>query len=238
MKIISAHQPAYIPWLGYFHKILVCDEFIIMDDVQFEKNSFINRNRVLANGGAVMLTIPVSTTDYTSKQLREIEIADERWKIKHLRTVEQSYKRSTFFNEIFPIFEKGVTTRSKYLVDYLNSILFDLISYLNIQTSVRLASELSITSRKLDYVIELTEKVNGQAFVFGALGRSYAEENVLEEKGIRPYFQDYVHPVYTQNSTDFTPYLSVLDLLMQYGIKSVDIIQSNNVIKKQLFSNA
>src|SRR5262245_59727696 len=100
MTIVSAHQPGYIPWLGYFHKILLADKFVIMDDVQFEKNSFTNRNKVLANGAPVFLTIPVATKDYVNKQVREIEIADTRWKIKHLRTIEQSYKRSPFFGEV------------------------------------------------------------------------------------------------------------------------------------------
>jgi len=65
--IISAHQPAYNPWLGYFHKLLLCDVFVIMDDVQFEKNSFINRNKIFSKPEGTMLTIPCSMKNHTEK---------------------------------------------------------------------------------------------------------------------------------------------------------------------------
>ena len=70
MKYISAHQPAYIPWLGFFDKINQVDEFVFMDDVQFEKNSFINRNKVLVNGTPTWLTIPINTKNYKEKTTR------------------------------------------------------------------------------------------------------------------------------------------------------------------------
>jgi hypothetical protein len=237
MKIISAHQPAYIPWLGYFHKLMVCDHFVIMDDVQFEKNSFTNRNKVLAHGIPLMLTIPVSTTDYTLKRLRDIEIADERWKSKHLRTIDQSYRKLACFNEIFPMLEKAVSIKSKFLIDYTNSILIDFVHYLQIETPLCFASELKITSKKLDYVIELTHRLGGKVFVFGPLGRSYSNEEVLRQNNIRAYFQDYIHPLYSQNRDVFIPYLSVLDLLMRYGRSSKDIISLNNIRKEHVLSN-
>jgi hypothetical protein len=234
MKIISAHQPAYIPWLGYFHKILLCEEFVIMDDVQFEKNSFTNRNKVLANGNPVILTIPVNTKDYTLKSIREIELADDRWKIKHLRTIEQSYKKLPYFDEVFPFIEKGLNLQSKYFIDYSNYIFFEIVKFLDIKTPIRFASDLSVTSKKLHYVIELTKKLDGNVFVFGALGRNYADVGMLNENGIKAYFQDYHHPVYDQGRGEFASHLSIIDLLMRKGRQTLEILQQNNAIKQSL----
>jgi hypothetical protein len=99
--IVSAHQPAYNPWLGLLHKILLSDIFIVMDDVQFEKNSFINRNKILQNANEVMLTIPVKTKEYKNKQIREIEVLDNTWIIKHLKSIEQSYNKAKNFEVLF-----------------------------------------------------------------------------------------------------------------------------------------
>ena len=87
MKVISIHQPAYLPWLGYFHKILLSDVFVYLDTVQFEKNSFINRNKILGASGSFWLTVPVKTKGHTDKTLMDLEINGDHWKIKHIKSI-------------------------------------------------------------------------------------------------------------------------------------------------------
>ena len=106
--IISAHQPAYNPWLGYFHKVLISDIFVIMDDVQFEKNSFINRNKIFQKPSGTMLTIPCSTKDYKDKSINEIETSNEIWKKKHIKTIQQTYAKSPFYKEVMPLIEDAL----------------------------------------------------------------------------------------------------------------------------------
>lgn len=234
MKIVSAHQPAYIPWLGYFHKVVLCDEFAVMDDVQFEKNSFTNRNTVLANGNPVMLTIPIATKDAAQQKIRDMRIADQRWKVKHLRTIEQSYRKQPYFHDVFPLIEKPLASDSNRFIDYSNPIFFGVLDYLGIKTKIRFASELQIASKKLDYVIELTKKLQGDMFVFGALGREYADVEVLKAGGVAAYFQDYHHPVYEQGRPEFASHLSIIDLLMRQGKKTLEILQQGNESKQAL----
>ena len=234
MKIVAAHQPAYIPWLGYFHKMLLCDEFVIMDDVQFEKNSFINRNKILQNKKAIWLTIPVATKDYRLKSIREIKISNDQWKRKHLMSIEQGYKKYACFEEIMPIAEEVLQTNSAFLIDYTNRFLFQIIEYLGIDIPITYASDLAIASNKLDYVIELTKRLKGDMFVFGALGKDYADEKILTKHNITPYFQQYDHPEYKQPTTEFVPYLSVLDLLFSYGKTTLHIIHQGNISKNDL----
>jgi hypothetical protein len=233
--IISAHQPAYNPWLGYFHKLLLSDVFVIMDDVQFEKNSFINRNKIFQKPEGLMLTIPCNMKNYADKSIKEIEISNDIWKKKHLRSLSQTYSKSPYFDKVFPIVEKALNLDSKLLIDYLNQLFLDIVSYLEIDTKIVFASDLDIKSKKLDYVIELTKKLNGKVFVFGQLGKDYADVKYLKDNNIIPLFQDYQHPEYEQKGGAFMPYLGVLDLLFfQDKLSVIKIILSGNLTKNEI----
>ena len=233
--IISAHQPAYNPWLGFIHKILISDVFVVMDDVQFEKNSFINRNKILQNNNEVMLTIPVKTKEYKTKTLKEMKTLDNRWQIKHKKSIEQTYKKSEHYNEVMDGLDKIYECKSNFLIDYTNLFLEFIVDYLEINTQIVFASDLNIESKKLDYVCELTNKLHGDVFVFGALGKNYADVPYLKERNIQPYFQDYNHPVYKQSAKEFHKYMGIVDLLFNEKKENIkDIILSQNATKDDL----
>lgn len=233
--IISAHQPAYNPWLGFIHKILLSDTFVVMDDVQFEKNSFINRNKILQNDNEIMLTIPVKTKDYKDKALKEIEVLDDRWQTKHLKSIEQSYRKSEYFDIVFEYLKKIYEFKSRFLVDYTNNYLEFIVNYLKIDTKIVFASDLVISAKKLDYVIELTQKLGGDIFVFGSQGNNYADVNYLKAHNIIPYFQNYKHPQYKQVNKEFHPYLGVIDLLFNEKRENIkNIILNTNIQKDEL----
>ena len=81
--IVSINQPAYLPWLGYFHRIAVSDLHVVLDHVQFEKNSFTNRNKVRTASGTPWLTVPVrSKGRFGDLAINEVDIADGRWTAK------------------------------------------------------------------------------------------------------------------------------------------------------------
>jgi hypothetical protein len=232
VKIVSAHQPAYNPWLGYLHKIIVSDSFVVMDNVQFEKNSFINRNKIF-NNSEIMLTIPVKTKDYKSKTIKDIEVSNNVWQKKHLKSIQLAYAKSINFDRIFPEVEKILSTKSEFLIDYTNAFLDFLISYLKIETEIIFGSELKVEAKKLDYVVETTKKLNGNIFVFGSLGKEYADVEYLKSLGITPYFQEYSHPIYKQNSKEFQKYMGVLDLLFNEQNINKTIL-NGNIRKEEL----
>jgi hypothetical protein len=205
-----------------------------MDDVQFEKNSFINRNRILSKNGPLWLTIPVETQGYKDRSIRDMKVASGKWRYKHLKSIEQTYGKCPFFYEVMPFLTRTLSTAQTYLVDYVNPLLFDLLAYLDITTPIRLASELDIKDRKLGYVISLTQKVHGTHFVFGAMGKEYADEQVLCQANIKACFQDYKHPVYTQHQAPFIRNLSLLDALFMEGKRVRDITLEQNILKSDL----
>lgn len=225
--ILSAHQSAYNPWLGLIHKILLSDTFVVMDDVQFEKNSFTNRNKILQRDQEIMLTIPLQMRGHTTKTIKDMKIASHIWKSKHLKSIEQSYKKTPYFDKVFPSLEQIYTIQSEYLKEYTDAYLNFLIQYLHVKTKIIHASTLDIKAKKLDYVIELCQKLNGDTFIFGALGAEYADKKKLAKYNITPIFQNYKHPVYHQKSDTFHPYLGIIDLLFNEANPEAIILQDN-----------
>ena len=217
MKYISAHQPAYIPWLGFFDKINQVDEFVFMDDVQFEKNSFINRNKVLVNGTPTWLTIPVNTKNYKEKTIKEMEVANNNWQIKHLKTVEQSYKKAPYFDLVFPEFERALSSKSNFLVDFIYPFVFFALDRLEIKTNISFASKLSISSKKEEYVMELCRKMEADKFLFGKLGSDYAEPQKFKKEGIDILFQSF-DPI---NIEKDIVYLSTYHFLFYFSVKEI-----------------
>lgn len=234
--IISAHQPAYNPWLGYFHKILISDIFVIMDDVQFEKGSFINRNKIYQKPAGMMLTIPCSTKDYKNKAIKSINVSNLIWKEKHLKSIYQTYSKAPYFDIVYSMVEEAINFDGNLLINYTNALFFKIIDYLKIKTQIILASDMNLTGKKLGYVVELTRQLNGKTFVFGVQGKDYADIDILKQANIRAVFQDYQHPVYPQKSEPFIPFLGILDLLFNVAADNViNIILSNNVTKKDIY---
>jgi hypothetical protein len=121
MKVLTAHQPAYLPWLGYFHKASLSHDFVVLDDVQFEKNSFINRNKIKTANGDAWLTIPVEMKGHTGRAVKEMKIEEgSDWRKKHWNSIYLSYKKAPYFSEYADFFEhyyKNITTSC--LVDFI-----------------------------------------------------------------------------------------------------------------------
>ena len=107
-KIITIHQPNYLPWAGFFHKAMLSDIFVIFDDVQYQKNSFINRNKVKTSNGETWLTVPIKVKGKSRETLiNEAEIDNEqRWRKKHLNTIKLNYSKSKYYARYIPFFEE------------------------------------------------------------------------------------------------------------------------------------
>lgn len=234
--ILTAHQPAYLPWLGFFHKIILSDTYVILDEVQFEKSSFINRNKIKTPEGSQWLTVPVFTTGYRSKTISDMEINNtETWKISHWNGLYRNYIKAPYFHLYSDFFNETYKQQWTNLTDLLIYTMEFFFKELKINTKVIRQSELHTENKKQDLIIELCKKLNADKFVFGALGRNYAQEKNFENNRIQIYFQDYQHPAYKQQWREFIPCLSIVDLLFNLGAENaLDIIMMDNIDKKAL----
>ena len=230
--LVAIHQPEHLPWIGFFEKMQRADLFVLLDDVQFSKGDFQNRNRVKGAGGVQWLTVPI--VQKFPQQINEVEIAGDDWRDKHWRTVLSCYGRAPYFKTICPGLEELYRARSNKLSDFnLNAIRL-LARLLGIETKMVRSSELNVTGEKSDLVLNICREVGADAYYSGAMGSTYLQRETFAQAGIEIVFQQFVHPTYQQlfmQSQGFVPNLSVLDLLFNCGQGSLELItQANGVV--------
>ncbi len=234
--IFTAHQPAYLPWLGLIHKIAISDAYVHLDNVQFEKNSFTNRNKIKTANGPIWLTVPVFLKDHIKKTIKDIKIDNTKnWRQSHLKSIYLNYKKAPYFNKYADFFEQVYKKEWDSLSDLNDYMLQCLLKELGVKVKYYKASELNLQSHKSDLILEMCKKLEANLYVFGALGRDYAKKEDFTKEGIKAYFQDFKHPEYPQLWGEFTPYLSVIDLLFNCGEKSLEILMRNNISKNELY---
>jgi hypothetical protein len=213
--ILSAHQPAYLPWPGYFDKINKSDAFVILDDVQFERNSYINRNKIRVGNEAHWLTIPVHIGGHTTSTIRETRIDNGRdWKRKHWETIRHNYSRSPYWNDVADRVHDEVMSTRATIDDVWRGL-----NLLPLTTPIYRQSVLGITGEKQELIVNLCKHFNADAFLFGRNGRDYVDEEYFKSKGITPLFQEYEYPVYKQWGDVFVPGLSIIDMLFNCGME-------------------
>lgn len=213
--ILSAHQPAYLPWLGYFDKIARADIFVYLDTVQYEKNSFINRNQIKTPQGLLWLTIPVKSKGHMSSSLITTEIdCGQAWKKKHIKSIEMNYRKAANFELNFPKICDLINMPIENLADYCYIQLKFWCEQLNIKTRIVRSSELQLYTFKSDLILELCQTLSATRYFSGALGRDYLVEDDFDAAGIDVEYQNFTCLNYPQLWGGFTPNLSILDAWM------------------------
>jgi len=216
---LSAHQPAYLPWLGYFNKIARADVFVILDDVQYEKNSFINRNRIKTPQGVQWLTIPVHGGG--RPLIKDAQIAGDRWRGKHWKAIEQNYRKAPCFEEFADTIKEVYCLPPPYLWTKLKDVLYPLAIMLKSMgfehARICEQSDIGVGGHKQELILNLCKHFGADRFLFGSEGRGYADVEWFRERGIEIEFQDYHTPEYPQLYGEFVPDLSVVDALFNVG---------------------
>lgn len=232
--IITIHQPEHLPWLGLYNKIAKSEMFVILDSVQYEKNYFQNRNRILGTNGVQWMSIPVSNKGHMDGSIKTTLIATDpknmKWKEKYLQTIKQSYGKYPHFNEVFPLLEKAINIDTPYLADINIEIIKTFCDALDIHPIYVKSSDLEIDGLKSDLILSICKKIEATLYIAGPSGRDYLNMESFKEAGIEVKFNDYHHPVYQQKRTDeFISHLSGLDLFMNVGFKEAKrIIMEGN----------
>ncbi len=225
MRIVAIHQPQYIPWLGYFHKIECCDIFCLLDTVQYKKNEYQNRNRIKTSEGWQWLTVPV--TYRFPERIEEVEISPGApWTRKHLEALRTCYRKAPYFEYVMDRFITFLNHDWRRLVDANAACLQALLECLGLQRPVVLASSLPVqTAHPTLRLIEIVRHLGGDAYLSGKDGARYMDTSLFAEQGIELFFQDFRHPLYPQLYGDFLPCMSILDLLFNCGPESLSIIR-------------
>lgn len=235
--VVAIHQPEHLPWLGFFNKMANADKLVILDNVQYRKRYFQNRNQILVNGVPKYVGVPVKIDKYREKTIADMEIyldSEVPWKSKYLKTIAYNYKHYPYFQEFYPFFENLLAEQILSLYELNMRIIMYFAQKLRIYTKVIRASDLSPSGEKSDLILDIAKKSGADIYLSGPSGRDYMDLDKYKRGNVAVWFNDFRHPVYTQKGTgEFIPYLSTLDLLMNVGAEQGrEVILSGTVITK------
>lgn len=219
MKSITIHQPETYPWLGFFNKMMLADEYIILDSVQFRKNYFQNRNQFLTKQGPIYLSIPVDFKNY--KLIKDIRIKyNENWQKKHLDTIKQSYSKSKYFQDHISFFEELYSKDFELLIDFNIAIIDYIRKIFDIQVPIIKSSKLNIDGSSGELLLNICKDRNTDVYISGRDGRNYLDTTIFDNENIKVVYHDFMHPKYEQfNSKEFVPYMNTFDLLFNYSVE-------------------
>lgn len=223
-------QPTFLPWAGFFDLIDQSDIFVILDDVQFSKQSWQQRNQVRGPSGLSMLSVPVKTAGKGPQAINNVELADTQSIVKILRTIKSYYARAPHIKFYFPEFERIVLESAKTgKISELNiSIIIWMMHVLGLnKTTIRSSTLLARASRG-EYVAEICKEVGATEYISPVGAEDYLNEDrtYFEKNLISVKLQNYEHPKYKQCFTPFIPYASVLDLIFNTGPNALSTLRN------------
>lgn len=232
--IVAAHQPHYFPWLGYVHKMAEADLFIVMDDLQYEKDNFQNRNRIKVNNSSAWITVPLEKGSQSDricdKRIRNDGVsAKEHWQRRTWATLQIHYGKAPYFDSYAGELEEMFTRPWTNLLDVTLHILDLVRGWFGITRPLIRSSSLDLEGQKTDRIIDFCRKVGAKVYLSGRGGSTgYLDVDALREAGVSVAWQSFDHPVYPQRypALGFMPRMCVLDLLFNCGPASRDILLS------------
>jgi len=217
----AIHQPQFLPWLGYLHKINSADVFVFLDNVQFKKNEFQNRNKIRLQDSAHWITVPVSFK--FGDTLRDAQIAaDPHWQRKMSTTLQHGYGKSPHYGRYASELVELISRKWDNLADLNIATVEWLMKCFKIRAKILVASTMpEFSSEPTQRLIEICRHIHADTYLSGAGGREYLDVSAFEKAGIQLEFQDFLHPVYPQCYDDpnvgFVSHLSAVDALFNCG---------------------
>ncbi len=226
MKKIVISQPMFFPWIGLFEQIKLADIFVHYDDVQLPLGrSFITRVQVKTYDGIKWLSVPIKRN---GKELIKDVVIDnsQDWRTKHLNLLKQNYSKTPFFREMFSI------VNTIYDLDINNLSVLNILTiekiaeYFDIDTQFEKSSYLHIEAKSSKKLLEIVKNFNGNVYITGHGASNYLDHELFEKEVINVEYMNYQKTPYPQLHNEFTPYVSILDLIANVGKEGVNYINS------------
>lgn len=230
---IAICQPHYVPWIGYFEMIDRVDAFFFLDDVDFIKREWKNRNRIRKerlSADTKWLTVPIERACQRGTHIRDTRLAaDGSWRRAHLDAFSHVYRRAPHFDDARRLLCEGLGARASTLADLNVRLVAGICAYLGIETPLARSSELGTTGSRTEKLVELCRRVGARSYLANNGSAAYLEPGRFADEGVILSYQDYGHPEYVQRSAGrqlpFLSHLSVLDLIANQGPRSLEIIR-------------
>lgn len=220
MRKIAINQPTYLPWAGYFNLIASSDCFVFLDNVQFERCSWQNRNRVLQKGRELLLTLPVQRASLDT-EIKDIRVSFSKgWQKQHIETIKQSYAKAAHKNDVFELLFPLLEKKHDFLVDYTQTIIIEMLSALKVNTQLHFSSELGAIGNRSDRLLSMCNQLTADCYISPIGARGYLEEDgVFSHADVRLKYQSFTPKQYIQiGNGEFVSHLSMVDVIANIGI--------------------
>lgn len=223
---VAIHQPNYLPYIGFFQKMALSDVFVILDDVQFSKDSYTQRTKIRSKDGVILLTIPINKK-YNFKSIKDILLPeDENWLKKHKLSIIANYSKCKYVDNKFIKHYFSNLDKLETLTEFNEFGIHYLKDQFGIKTKIVRASELCSSNLKsTDLLINIVENLGGDFYISGIGGKKYLKEEKFLEHNINLEYFEFENLEYPQRWKGFEPYLSAIDLLFNLGPDSVKYIK-------------
>ncbi len=232
-KIVTMHQPNYLPWIGLFSKISLADCLLIYDNAQYTTGGIIHRNKIKINNGWVYLTVPLGKS-INNLKICEVPLPkDKKWQSSHWRTMCSNYVKARFFKDYKEFFDELYQEDFQYLWQLNEKVLLYLLECFKIKVEVLKTTKLNVDPGllKTDLMIAYLKAAGADVYLSGPSGRNYLEcEKFPQNNIILKYFK-FQHPVYQQRYPGFEPNMSAIDLLFNLGPDAGNIIKASGSIE-------
>jgi len=238
--IVAIHQPHFLPWLGYLHRMAQADLFVLLDHVQFERRNYQNRTLFRINGESRWLSVPV--VQRSQKETIVEKEVDNRlegskwWAQAHLLTLRHAYGRAGFYGSHAPALHKLLDTRWQRLAELNNASLELLRDAFGIKTRIVRSSELAVEGAKADLILNICKATGADTLLAGFGGsRGYLDVDAFARAGVGITWHQFKHPTYPQcGAQPFIPGLSAIDLLFNCGPESRGVLFGDAVAEARV----
>ncbi|TDX58918.1 WbqC family protein [Orenia marismortui] len=213
---VAIMQPYLFPYIGYFQLLNRVDKFVLYDDANYINRGWINRNRILLNGKAKMITLPLNGASQ-NKLINEISIHNgKREKKKFLKTIRHAYTNSPYYNQVFPLIEEIMSNDEENIAKFIEYSLKRIGDYLDYNTDFIISSELGKNNslKGEDKILDICQLLKADIYINPIGGRDLYSKDRFIGEGIELYFIQTNKIRYSQNNENFIPNLSIIDTLM------------------------
>lgn len=215
--IISIHQPNYLPYPGFFHKVSHSDVLIVQDVTKFDER-FSNRNKIISSTEWTWLTVPIKK-NHKDYLLKDVQIFNDlKWNKVHRKKLESAYNKSNFFNKYNTDLNLILEQKWEMLLELNMTLIKTILDWLEIKTKIIYESELGVGGKATNRLINICKSVNADVYLSGDMGHDYLNEELFKQNEIELKYQNYTPKQYNQIlSREFIPNLSIIDMLSNIG---------------------
>lgn len=230
---ISFSQPVFLPWGGFFGRLIHSDVMVLLDDTFFAQGfTFVNRNRIKSPSGELWITVPIVKKGKGQQKIKELQIYEKKkWSKKFLSTLFHCYGKSIYFPKLYERLSKAVANDNCSFLQMVIAIIDIMKKELKIDNKIILQSELNILDKGTSLLISIAKHLKSNNIILPYPARKYIDLNQIQQEKINITYCIYNQIIYPQFWGDYIKNLSALDLLFSLGGNSLKIIKKSTLLR-------